>query len=341
MNFLDFKNKSRELLNFYLSTVKQYKFFAYTFHIVCFLIILSILIYLTSFRAPKNFIPESLFTIEQGQTLSETAELLEEQNIIRSAFWFKKLVIVLRGEGHIKAGDYFFKDPQGAYDVARRMVNGDFDLTPIKTTIFEGLNVFEIADTLEKHLPEFDKEEFIRIASKKEGYLFPDTYLFSPTVKPKDIVSLMEDNFEMKIKSIEKDLREFGKPIDEVMTMASIIETESGSSENRKTISGILWKRLEINMPLQVDVTFKYINGKNSYELTSEDLKTDSPYNTYTNSGLPPTPIANPGLDAILATIQPEDTDYLYFLSDKSGNMYYAKTHNEHVENKRLYLHNW
>jgi len=120
--------------------------------------------------------------------------------------------------------------------------------------------------------------------------------------------------------------------------MASIIEAEARTTESRRIISGILWKRISLGMPLQVDSTFVYINGKNTYELTSDDLKIDSPYNTYVYKGLPPTPIGNPGLDAILAALYPKTSKYLYFLSSKSGDMYYATTFEQHKRNKELYL---
>jgi UPF0755 protein len=120
--------------------------------------------------------------------------------------------------------------------------------------------------------------------------------------------------------------------------MASILEAEARTTETRKIISGILWKRMEIGMPLQVDAPFQYIIGKNTFQLTTNDLKFDSPYNTYKYKGLPPGPIGNPGLDAISATVNPIKTNYLYYLSDVRGNMHYAKTFAEHVINKEKYL---
>ena len=127
--------------------------------------------------------------------------------------------------------------------------------------------------------------------------------------------------------------------MNEVIIMASIIEDEAnGTLESKRIVSGILWKRLRLEMPLQVDAPFQYYNGKNSYTLTKEDLKEDHEYNTYTNKGLPPTAITNPGIDSIRAAITPTKTDYLYFLSDKKGNMYYAKNFEEHKINRELYL---
>ena len=120
--------------------------------------------------------------------------------------------------------------------------------------------------------------------------------------------------------------------------MASIIEKEVITHEDMKTVSGVLWKRIAIGMPLQVDAVFPYIMGKNTFELTREDLQFDSPYNTYKYKGLPPGPINNPGLDSILAAATPAKTKYVYFLSDKDGNFHYAVSYAQHLANKKKYL---
>ena len=187
-----------------------------------------------------------------------------------------------------------------------------------------------------KKFSKFDPKDFI--SNAKEGYLFPDTYLFLPNSEITQVLSFMKNNFDKKIQSIESEIIEFKKPLNDVIIMASILEEEARKTDTRRTIAGILWKRLSVGMPLQVDVTFQYINGKKTFELTTEDLKIDSPYNTYKYRGLPPTPISNPGLDSILSAITPIETPYFYFLSDKDGNMHYAKTFSEHKKNKELYL---
>ncbi len=120
--------------------------------------------------------------------------------------------------------------------------------------------------------------------------------------------------------------------------MASLVEEEASNSTDRRIIAGILWRRLAHNMPLQVDAPFYYIIGKGSSQLTLKDLSMDSPYNLYKHTGLPPRPIDNPGLDAIVDTITPTTTDYLYFLSGRDGKMHYASTFEGHVANKGKYL---
>jgi UPF0755 protein len=148
----------------------------------------------------------------------------------------------------------------------------------------------------------------------------------------------MNDNFKLKIKSLDNEIKNFNKPLSDIIKMASIIEEEGKTKESREIISGILWKRISLKMPLQVDSSFKYINGKVTSNLTTEDLKIDSPYNSYIKLGLPPTPISNPGLMAIKATISPKNSPYLYFLTGKDGNMYYSISFDEHVINKQKYL---
>jgi UPF0755 protein len=120
--------------------------------------------------------------------------------------------------------------------------------------------------------------------------------------------------------------------------MASILEGEARLLETRRIVAGILWKRISLGMPLQVDTTFKYELGKTTFDLTTEDLKADSAYNSYTRLGLPPTPVSNPGIESILAAVTPIKTNYLYFLTDKKGEMHYATTHEGHVANKFKYL---
>ncbi|MCX6701950.1 MAG: endolytic transglycosylase MltG [Candidatus Zambryskibacteria bacterium] len=178
--------------------------------------------------------------------------------------------------------------------------------------------------------------QFLTLAKSNEGYLFPDTYFISKTAKSMDVINMMKENFEVKINSVSGIATSTHK-LKDIIIMASILEGEA-LPKDRNIVAGILWKRLEMGMPLQVDSTFAYINGKNTYELTLDDLKIDSPYNTYKYRGLPPGPISNPGLEAIISAINPIKTKYLYFLTEKDGTIHYAKTFEEHKRNKELYL---
>ena len=133
-------------------------------------------------------------------------------------------------------------------------------------------------------------------------------------------------------------IKKSGRTQDEILTMASILEKEASKIKDRQQIAGVLWHRIDVGMPLQVDAVFPYIIGKNTFELTREDLAVDSPYNTYKYKGLPPGPIGNPGLDSILAAATPIKSKYVFFLSDKQGNFHYAVTYAQHLVNKAKYL---
>ena len=172
-----------------------------------------------------------------------------------------------------------------------------------------------------------------------EGYLFPDTYFFMPNTKASDVILTMRENFARQIVPYEEDIAKIGKPLNEIVIMASIVEDESNSLlPEKRIVSGILWKRLSLDMPLQVDAPFKYYNGKHSFNLTKDDLQEDHPYNTYVNKGLPPTAITNPGIESLRAAIAPTQTEYLYFLSDQHGNMHYARDFDGHKRNRELYI---
>jgi UPF0755 protein len=289
--------------------------------------------------APAGFPFEKVFSVKRGETLSGAAEGLREAGFIRSEFLFKSYLSLIGGTKGLTAGDYYFTERQGVLGVAWRLSRGQYGLENVRVTIPEGFSSVEIAERIKARFNTFDDREFIRIAAPYEGYLFPDTYFFLPNVSPEEVVSAMTLNYQDKIRELADEIAKFGKPIRDVITMASIIEEEARTEESRRTIAGILWKRLSIGMPLQVDAAFAFVNGKKaSSELTLDDLKIESPYNTYVNKGLPPGPISNPGLDSIRATVTPLSTKYFYYLTDAQGIMRYAVTHDQHVENKFTYL---
>ena len=149
----------------------------------------------------------------------------------------------------------------------------------------------------------------------------------------------MLDNFDKKVTSdIRREIERQKKTLFEIITMASLIEKEVRTEEDRSVVSGILWKRLSIGMALQVDATIVYITGKNTTRISSEETKINSPYNTYRRPGLPPGPIANPGLSAIHAAIYPKESPYLYYLSTPDGNTIFSRTLEEHNKAKSRYL---
>jgi UPF0755 protein len=307
------------------------------------LFIVFTLFYAFFWSAPTNFPVKSLYDLNYGQTLSTVSVSLEQQNIIRSTFWFKSFVYVFSlGHVTVVAGDYSLYKSQNVVSIAWRITHGSTDIVPIKVTIPEGLNSTQIAAIFSQDLPGFDAPSFIALVKSDnlEGYIFPDTYFFMPNVTNAEIIKTMNDNFNTKIQTLAPQIQAFGKSQSDVIKMASIIEDEARLDDSRKIVAGILWKRLSINMALQVDSSFRYINGKTSNQLTALDLQIDSPYNSYTHRGLPPTPISNPGLASILDAITPTKTPYLYFLSDTNGNMHYATTFDEQLANEQKYLSN-
>ena len=303
-----------------------------------FLAIVLLSLLFVTLRAPVGFPEKTLYTVEKGSGLNRLALDLKNKQIIKSSFWFKSLSVLFGGTKGIMAGDYVFEEKHNTLSIAYRISRGDFKLIPIKITIAEGLNVYEISKIVSQKFSKIDSDYFVKLASQDEGYLFPDTYFFLPNASAEDIIAELKANFQNRIKPLEAEILAFNKPLTDIIKLASIVEEEARTIETRQIISGILWKRLSLGMPLQVDASFKYINGKGTKDLTLADLKIDSPYNSYLYKGLPPTPIANPGLESIKATITPIKTEYLYFLSDKNGEMHYAVTYATHLQNKELYL---
>ena len=323
MNFLYFHKKGKRFLIAF----------------VALLVIGAGMVYMYAISAPQDFEKDNLVIISSGSTLQEISFQLESENVISSPRIFSRIVTVLGGEEGVIAGSYYFKESENAVKIAKRIISGDHGLDPVKITIPEGYSRKQIAVVFEEEFERFDSEDFVKLTSDKEGYLFPDTYFFFPDSTANDVIERMEQNFKEKTFELAKKIEETGRSLQEIITMASIVQGEAYDLNDMKKIAGVLWKRLEIDMPLQVDVTFRYINGKGTFDLSKEDLKNDSPYNTYVHKGLPPTPISNPGLDAIVASIEYESSDYLYFLADNSGTIHYSRTFEEHKEKKSWYLY--
>ncbi len=288
--------------------------------------------------APSSFPRNTIVRINKDMTVSGAASLLKEKGIIKSAYLYKIYVVLLHDGKGIQAGSYLFDAPQSALRVAYRTSYGIKNVDKIRLTVFEGTNSKEIAALLKKSVPGFAVNNFLIQAKMNEGYLFPETYFVDPDVQPKEIIDMMREQFDIATKSLQGSLATSTRSLKNIITMASIIEKEANDTVERRIISGILWKRLDKGMALQVDVPFYYALDKGSSELTLADLATTSPYNTYTHKGLPPTPITNPGLDAIRAALYPTASPYYFYLADKNGVTHYAATHDGHLVNKEKYL---
>ncbi len=303
-----------------------------------FVVFLLVILTAIGSSAPAGFPNGATISIPKGQTLSEAARRLSDEGLIRSQILFKVYATLLDKANGIKTGDYLFTKAESALRIASRLVKGESGFPLTKVTIPEGSDSSDIAVIIAKNIPDFPKAEFLKLARSKEGYLFPETYFWPANVTPHRVIAEMEAQFDLKIATIKSESDKYGRSIEDVIKMASIVEKEATSSEDRRIVAGILWKRLDVGMALQVDPPFEYFLNKSSDKLTLDDLKTESPYNLYIHTGLPPTPIDNPGLAAILDTIAPTKTAYWYYLSGKDGVMYYAKTLEGHVANKNRYL---
>ncbi len=286
---------------------------------VIFLLLMLAALYSFVLGAPAGF-PEGLVSVKKGSTLEAVASSLKARGLINSATLFEVAARLYRNDGVVVAGEYAFTQPQNMVTIAKRITHGDFELEPVRVRVEEGMSAQQIANLLVKSIPDFDKDAFYVLASKEEGRLFPDTYFILPGEDPELVVSVMTDNFNAHIHdvSVAAAIATFGRPLSEVLTMASILEKEAATTQDRRIISGILWHRIDIGMKLQVDVAL----------------------DTYKTVGLPAAPIGNPSLDAIMAAASPVTTSYIYYLSDKDGITHYSTTYEQHLAKKAKYLDN-
>lgn len=282
---------------------------------------------------PKAFPASEVFVVSQGESIGSVAQVLEERHYISSALLFKALLRV-SAPNRVQAGRYVFQEPASIVRVAYNLSHGIAGVPTIKVTFPEGTTVRQMGAVLGKAIPGFDEQKFDSAGIPAEGYLFPDTYFFLPSTTEEDAVAIMRANYRVHIKNYETSFQAFGKSEREIITMASLLEGEGKTLTDKRMIAGILWHRIQIGMPLQVDAVFGYDYGRTGYVPTAADLKSNSAYNTYRYKGLPPTPINNPGDVSIEAAITPTKSAYLYYLTGTDGKMYYAKTFAEHIKNQ-------
>lgn len=305
-------------------------------HYITAVLLFLLFFFLSVSAAPNDFPRGQIISIRQGAGLLEASRSLKRDHVIRSSAWFRVAILALGGEKNIRSGDYYLPYRQSVYAVAWRVVHGDHRIDRVKLTIPEGFTNKKIAALFDGRFPLFNKTEFLSLAD--EGYMFPDTYFFGVNSTATSTIALLRQNFDKKIFPLTGDIASSGHTEREIVIMASILEGEANTPEDREIVSGILWKRLTKGMPLQVDASLTYVNGKASKDMTQGDLAFDSPYNTYVYKGLPPTAIGNPGLESIKAALHPTTTPYLYFLTGDDGTMHYARTYAEHQKNIEKYI---
>jgi len=302
--------------------------------------VLLFLAYFVTIAPPLNFPSSSLINIKLGTTADELAQTLKDKGIIHSKTIFEAAIKAYGGR--VIPGEYFFPGAQNVITIAKRIERGDHELIPIRVTFSDGASTKDMAAILGKQVPDFDVATFLAIATPQEGELLPDTYFFLPGEDPQLVVTALENNFKLQLADtdLQNAIAKFGKPLPDVLTMASILQKEAATLKDRQAISGVLWHRIAIGMPLQVDAVFPYILGRNTFEVTKDDLATTSPYNTYKYKGLPPGPIDNPSMQAITAAVTPVKTTYVYYLSDLNGNLHFCVTYSCQLANQKKYLGN-
>lgn len=288
--------------------------------------------------APTTFPVGTPFVIEPGTSVRDITKNAELAGLVHTD-WLLYAVLRLEHDGSpVQASTYVFEEPLNVFALAEALTKGDHDSTLIKLTIPEGSSVKGIAAIAAATLDNFDTATFLELSIGQEGYLFPETYLIPESYTATELYTLLNDTFSEQVQSLEPDLSAHSLTLTDIVILASIIEREANSVESMRMVSGILQERLRIGMALQVDASMEYVLEKPLKELTAEDLRQESAYNTYLNPGLPPTPIGNPGLESIKAVLYPTSSDYLFYITGSDGNFYYARTFDEHRLNIARYL---
>ena len=339
-----------------------------------FFLILIILIFGGIFIWQEIYISKTIgsakpitFPIEKGEGSKEIAHKLEREGIIKWAPIFRGYVYIKGVAEKLQAGEYLILPLMTIPEIVNKFVIGD--VVKEKITIIEGWNTKDIAlyfenkgiSSKEKFFEiinkDFSKDFACHVGSPKgdscgdflkdkpknlglEGYLFPDTYEIIKGDTLEEIVKKMLQNFDRKLtKELRDEIKKQNKTIFEIVNMASVIEKEVRTKEDKEIVSGIFWKRIKEKKPLQSCATIAYIKGVNQWRYSFEDTRIESPYNTYLNLGLSMGPISNPGIDSIKAAIFPKESEYNYFLTDsETGETLFSKTLEEHNIKKAKYL---
>jgi UPF0755 protein len=285
--------------------------------------------------------------LRPGWSTRHIARDLQQQGVIRSSAAFL-MIQYAKGLKTLKAGEYKFDQPATGVEVWRRIVQGDVYARTV--VVPEGFNIYDIAAAVEQaglgpasdFLTAAQSDVFLLrdidpSAKSLEGYLFPDTYQFTRIDSAHDIAAAMVHRFRREAQKIgllgNADTHR-------IVTMASIVEKETADPNERPMVAAVYYNRLQKNMPLAADPSVIYaalLAGRYRGTIYESDLQFDSPYNTYRNSGLPPGPIANPGLASLQAAMHPVQTDFLYFVSDNNGHHRFARDLEEHARNVAAY----
>lgn len=298
----------------------------------------------------KNFAGSGykLITVQQGMTAGEIADLLHSENLVQHPDVFR-MEAQLKGLGKkLQAGTYKIQCGASNSEIVSVLASGE--VLHNVFTVPEGYNVVKTAKKLEAEgMGSADKfmaaarsyapyaymqTDNPQVLFKAEGFLFPATYEIPVNATEEQIVQMMVEQFdrEMQRNGILQKTQEQGLNLRDVVNLASMVELEAVYAEEQPKIAGVFLKRIAIGMPIQSDTTIQYILGAQKEVITFKDTEIESPYNTYQNMGLPPGPIGSPGIKAIKAVLEPETSDYLYFVAEKDGHHHFSKTYDEHLQ---------
>ncbi len=325
------------------------------------LIIACILVLFTACDAQQYMTPvdpsdttEIEFVVPAGASAKQIARSLEDKGLIQKAYAFRKTVENENLASSLQAGKYHFSKAMSVSEIAQKIAKGDVYIDTFKFTIPEGYEYQQIVELLsEKGL--IDREKFEQIAQthsfdykflsdnpeaihRLEGYLYPATYELSSDSDELAIITAMLDTFNQHFKAEYYDrATELGYTVDEIVTLASIIERETVVSDEMKLISAVFHNRLNDDYLLQADSTIQYVSGERKEKMLYSDIELDSPFNTYKYAGLTPSPICNPSIAAVEAALYPEESDYYYFVvtGDNDGRHNFSVTFEEHLKNQR------
>jgi UPF0755 protein len=305
-------------------------------------------LFLVTARPPRAQWRPTKVVIAKGSTLPDIEKMFTDKGLLQYPLVFRILVIGTMTSTKLQHGEYAFPAPPSAFELWGKIVSGE--VAKYQVTIPDGSTVFDIAQilgTLELANP----EDFLAAATSAdlathmgipgntvEGYLFPDTYLLVKDMPPEEIIGVMMRRFrKMFTGEMEWKAEEDGFTTNQIVTIASIIEKETGVEVEKPLISSVIRKRLSLGMRLQMDPTVIYGLKKFGGNLTKKDLRAPHPYNTYRNQGLPPRPICNPGFSSLQAAIEPAVTDYLYFVSRNDGSHHFSRNLREHNQAVAVY----
>lgn len=317
--------------------------------------------FLTALRPAGTSAETVPVTIESGDGVNDIADHIDGLGLIRSKTAFALYVMLEGLDGSLKAGTYDLSVSMSVEGIAATIVGGTDTSRETTVTFLEGWTINEMGSALEeKDMMTAEAfadaanvtdsrdiipgEPYAFLTSKPddhglEGYLFPDTYRLYVDATPASVVQKLLMNFDAKLTDeLRDEIAASRHTIHEIVTMASVLESEVRTDTDKALVADIFWRRIDAGIPMQSDATVNYVTGKDLAQPTIADTETDNPYNTYQYQGLPPGPIGNPGLASIVAAIHPEPNDNWYYLSTPEGETVYSGTFEEHKANKARYL---